>query len=218
MEKPDVKIKYFYNSGFTVETRGHLLVFDYWKDGENAIKDVIKTEKKIIVFVSHNHRDHYNPEIFNWAQTNPGIEYVVGNDVKPKVTFEKLHRMARYKELVLDDAKIKTFGSTDVGVSFLVETDGTAIFHAGDLNWWHWDDETEEYNKNMAARFKKEISKIKGEKIDIAFFPVDPRLGKNRRLGPDYFISEIKPLYFIPMHYGSDTGIREEYPDFKLFL
>ena len=45
------------------------------------------------------------------------------------------------KNLSLKGVKIKAFGSTDIGISFLVSVDGVDIFHAGDLNWWHWWDE-----------------------------------------------------------------------------
>lgn len=41
-----------------------------------------------------------------------------------------------------DMISVKAFGSTDAGVSFMVETDGKKVFHAGDLNNWHWEDES----------------------------------------------------------------------------
>ena len=41
------------------------------------------------------------------------------------------------------DIKVKAYGSTDAGVSFLVTTSGgRKIFHAGDLNDWHWQDDS----------------------------------------------------------------------------
>ena len=45
--------------------------------------------------------------------------------------------------------------STDEGVAFLVEVNGVVIYHAGDLNWWHWDEEPKSWNNDMAARFKE---------------------------------------------------------------
>ena len=33
-------------------------------------------------------------------------------------------------------------GSTDEGVSFCVDFAGVTLFHAGDLNLWHWRDES----------------------------------------------------------------------------
>ena len=56
-------------------------------------------------------------------------------------------------------------------------------------------------------RFKTEIAKLKGEEIKLAFFPVDPRLEHNYDAGAKYFIQEIQPEIFIPMHFGEDYAI-----------
>jgi L-ascorbate metabolism protein UlaG (beta-lactamase superfamily) len=218
MEKNDVKIEYLYNSGFAVETKNYFFVFDYWKEeGGGDISSRFPEGKKVVVLASHSHEDHYNPVVLQWREKHPGIEYVLSSEIRPKAEGEGVHRMSRYKELELDGLHIKTFGSTDIGVSFLVKVDGITIFHAGDLNWWDWYDETEENNLAMEARFKKEIARIKGEKIDIAFFPVDPRLKGSYRLGADYFMAEIGPKHLIPMHYGENTFIRDEFPDSARF-
>ncbi|MPN53382.1 hypothetical protein SDC9_201046 [bioreactor metagenome] len=109
--------------------------------------------------------------------------------------------------------KIKTLGSTDLGVSFLVSADGISIFHAGDLNWWYWWDDTPEEIRTMEQAFKKEIHKLRDIKIDVAFFPVDPRLKHNYSLGGEYFIKEIKPEIFIPMHFGEDYRAIKAFAD-----
>lgn len=218
MENIDVKIDYLYNSGFSVETEHFFLVFDYWKeeDGRN-IAERFPAGKKVVVFASHSHGDHYNPEVLGWRDSNPGIEYVLSSEIRPKSEGLGIHRMARYRELEVAGLKVKTFGSTDLGVSFLVKADGVTIFHAGDLNWWDWYDETEENNRAMEQRFKKEIGKIKGEDIDIAFFPVDPRLRDSYRLGADYFRAEVGPKFLIPMHYGENDWVNGEFPDLARF-
>lgn len=38
--------------------------------------------------------------------------------------------------------RIEAFGSTDVGISFLIDLQGVRLFHAGDLNNWHWSEES----------------------------------------------------------------------------
>jgi L-ascorbate metabolism protein UlaG (beta-lactamase superfamily) len=81
------------------------------------------------------------------------------------------------------------------------------LFHAGDLNWWYWWDDTPEEIQVMEEAFKKEIHKLNGKKIDIAFLPVDPRLRHNYCLGGEYFIMKIEPEFFVPMHFGEDYEI-----------
>ena len=75
---------------------------------------------------------------------------------------------------------IKAFGSTDVGISFLIETEGRRIFHAGDLNNWHWKDEsTPQEVAEAEGNYLKELDIIAKETsvMDLVMFPVDPRLG-----------------------------------------
>jgi len=218
MDNIDVKIEYLLNSGFTVETEHYFLVFDYWRSEDGSdVAERFPEGKKVVVFASHSHGDHYNPDILMWREKNPGIEYVLSSEIRPRAEGSGMHRMSRYKELDIGGLKVKTFGSTDLGVSFLVEADGISIFHAGDLNWWDWYDDTEENNRAMEKRFKKEIARIKGEEIDIAFFPVDPRLKDSYRLGADYFRSEVAPKFLIPMHYGENTWVNDEFPDLARF-
>lgn len=50
------------------------------------------------------------------------------------------------------------------------------IYHAGDLNWWHWEEESATYNDEMKQNYQREVDKLEGRKIDAAFVPVDPRL------------------------------------------
>jgi L-ascorbate metabolism protein UlaG (beta-lactamase superfamily) len=108
------------------------------------------------------------------------------------------------EEIELGEVYIRALGSTDLGVSFLVKVDGVVLFHSGDLNWWYWWDDTKEEIESMEKAFKGEIEKLNGEKVDITFFPVDPRLKHNYYLGGEYFIEQIAPKVFIPMHFGED--------------
>ena len=55
-----MKITYINHSGFLIETRDCYYIFDYYK-GELPHLD---KEKEVIVFCSHFHEDHFNPQIF----------------------------------------------------------------------------------------------------------------------------------------------------------
>lgn len=192
MDKLDVKIEYIYNSGFTVETKNHFLIFDYYKG------DIKLSDKKTIVFVTHGHADHYNPIILDFKG---GIDYVFSDDIKLE---NDINFVEPGSYLKLNDVDIKVFGSTDLGVSFLVSVDRINIFHAGDLNWWYWENDTPKEKASMEKEFKDEIAKLEGETIDIAFFPVDPRLGDAFSMGGEYLIKEVSPKHFIPMHFGDN--------------
>ena len=59
------------------------------------------------------------------------------------------------------------------------------------------------------AEFRKAVLPLSREKIDVAFFPVDPRQGTMFEAGANYFILSVKPRILIPMHYfhRADTAM-----------
>lgn len=196
----NVKINYLYHSGFSVETQHHFLVFDYYRG------PIQLSTKPTYVFSSHSHSDHFNPIIFEWQKGRSDIHYILSSDIRLPAGAVNTQSLSPYDECRLDDLKIKAYNSTDIGVSFLVECEGIRFFHAGDLNWWYWID-TPAAMKQAEDGFKDEIKIIKGERIDIAFFPVDPRLEKNYSAGAEHFIEEIHPQILIPMHsFGRDNA------------
>lgn len=207
MQNLETKVQYIYHSGFIVETAQYILIFDYFQ-GPVKLKG-----KRTIVFASHNHADHYNPVILNWQKENPEIDYVFSSDINIKHNKGKIKLLSPYEETAIDNVQIKTFGSTDLGVSFLVSCNNLDIFHAGDLNWWYWWGESFEEIANAEKLYKEEIAKLKGTNIDIAFFPVDPRLEHNYRVGADYFIEQISPKILIPMHFADHPETAEKYAE-----
>ena len=105
--------------------------------------------------------------------------------------------------------RVKAFGSTDVGVSFLVEMEGERIFHAGDLNNWHWKDEStaeEARAANLAFLRELDVLSRQAGSVDVACFPVDPRLGADYALGARQFVDKVRPRVFVPMHFWGDYG------------
>ncbi|NMA69557.1 MAG: MBL fold metallo-hydrolase [Desulfitobacterium sp.] len=204
LKELNLNIEYVYHSGFKLETTDSVIIFDYYQGPIELPKD-----KKIYVFSSHAHPDHFNPQILHWQEEYPELKYIFSSDIKEAIPSSRDNYiyLEPYSETNIDSLKIKTYGSTDEGVSFFVElNEGKSIFHAGDLNWWHWWGESPEEIKLAEKMFKEEISKIKGIAIDLAFFPVDPRLEHYYSIGGEYFIQEVKPKIFVPMHFGDNYG------------
>lgn len=211
-----MNIFYIYHSGFAIETENYKLIFDFYSDfqqQEKSSKEIFEIEKfllgekKVFVFSSHSHYDHFDREIFQWKNINSNIEYILSEDIKEE--FENVPEFLKYfvKEgdnLNIDNIDIKVFGSTDLGVSFFVKCDEKTFFHSGDLNWWYWADDTkeeEEYMRNLYFEKMNLIeSSLKNEKIDFLFYPVDPRLEEFSFLGIEYFIQKIPVKTIVPMH------------------
>lgn len=214
-----MNIYYIYHSCFVIEDSEYILIFDYYKTPRKKealinIEDfVTKMDKKIIVFSSHVHADHFNPEILKWQEKNPQISYVLSSDIKLKTILKRCHMVSEGDEIKIEGLDIKMYGSTDSGVSFWIKMRNKIVFHAGDLNWWYWADDTKEEEEFMKNSFQKIIQEIKknNEKINVAFFPVDPRLGNNAFLGGKYFVEELQPENIIPMHFGKSYNVIKEF-------
>lgn len=208
----NIIVYYLFNSGFAVKTKNHFLIFDYYSptgDFKNGLinLDLIKDEN-VIVFASHSHADHFNPKIFEWQNSIKNISYVLSNDIKTNEnTAPNIITVAPCKEYKFDTMNIQTLRSTDEGVAFLIEIDDITIYHAGDLNWWHWNGETEKYNTTMGKVYKHEIDKLKNKHIDISFVPLDPRLEDKYIFGMEYYLKVVKSDVTFPMHFGTNYNV-----------
>ncbi|MCI8321221.1 MAG: MBL fold metallo-hydrolase [Dorea sp.] len=188
-------VTYLYHSGFTVEFEDIMLVFDYYK-GE--LPETAEG-KKLYVFSSHYHKDHFQYQVFDWAKEHEAV-YILSKDIRTKGPQGKTVKVKKHQEIQVDGLRVRTLRSTDEGVAFLVSVKGITIYHAGDLNWWHWKEESPEYNEKMKEDYQKEIGRIEGEHIDLAFVPLDPRLEEAYGWGIDYFMRHTDTERVFPMH------------------
>jgi len=206
-----MKVWYLFHSGFAVQTTSHFFIFDYWRDrpkGEGLKSGVIDPkelrDQDVVVFVSHSHGDHFNRGVFQWKQDIPKLRLILSDDIRKA---EEAMRIGPGSTLAQPDMTIQTLASNDEGVAFIVDADGSRVFHAGDLNWWHWEGEPDEDNEAMAASYKTEINKLVGKPVDLAFIPVDPRLEGQYAWAIDYLMRTVEVRHVVPMHFGNDTDI-----------
>lgn len=211
-----IKVKYLYHSGFLVEYKNTVLIFDYFPNphdntslGTGIIALPELKDKKVLVFCSHRHPDHFDPIVLSWKKEHNDIQYYFSSDIPKKYHYEFVTLLKPYQTYENTDINIQTFKSTDEGVAFLVSLFDITIYHAGDLNWWHWNEESKAWNNDMAARFKYEISLLKGFDIDIAFLPTDPRQEDAEIWGLNWFIEHVNVKTIFPMHFWDDYTIME---------
>lgn len=211
-----MKITYIQHSGFAVELDDQVLIFDYYK---GKLPDFDR-RKAVYVFASHRHRDHFRQKIFQWEEQYPRIFYILSDDISAEKAKNRIF-LGPDEECEVEGIRIKTLRSTDEGVAFFVccpRDDSVSrpysIYHAGDLNWWHWEEEGQEYNREMEKNYKKALVPMEGVHIDAAFVPVDPRLGDAYFWGIDWFMRHTDTKLVYPMHlwrrYGAvDKLIRQ---------
>ena len=226
-------LTYIFHSGFVLETEQSILVFDYWLDPSGVMD-----EKPMYVFSSHFHEDHFTKDIFEWKKQKLNITYILSKDIYK-------HRRASKEDAdvwlakggIWSDVTISVWalGSTDSGVSWIVEAEGHRIFHAGDLNNWYakflTDDNPDQqrYSFEMEETFNpiahekqflgelKDIRKV-ADSFDVVMFPIDGRVGNGYTLGGRQFIERFKVGLFVPMHFttGFESSWRmKEFTDEK---
>jgi len=211
-----MKVTYIYHSSFAVEFEKEkvVLIFDYYK----GTLPLFDKDTNIFMFVSHKHFDHYSKKIFDLANEYDNIIFILPKEMKMNVKYMdrwNIPETARDKtqyvtynekyELIGASLKqpllcVKTLKSTDAGVAYIVECFEKTIYHAGDLNWWIWDEVSEEKNDIMTKRFQEEIDKLSGLVIDVAFLPLDPRQEDKFYWGFDYFMKNCNVEVAFPMH------------------
>lgn len=190
-----LKITYITHSSFFVETTNTCLLFDYYTG------DIPKVPKgkKLYVFASHRHGDHYSKKIFDLKDLYPDVRYLLSDDIE-KIEDDSISYLKDDIVWFNSDLEVSTYKSNDEGIAFLVEVDGYTLYHAGDLNNWDWKGEDPEWLQSQKDLYHGELNKLKDMKIDVSFVPVDPRLEENYYEGAVDFMNACHPTYIIPMH------------------
>ena len=199
-----MKVTFIEHSGFMVEMEQNVLLFDYYQ-GEIPSFDGSKT---LYVFASHSHADHYDPAIWKLKEQYKDIHYILSDDIKDN---EGAVVMKAHEKKEVAGIEIETLRSNDMGVAFLVKVEGKTIYHAGDLNWWHWNGEPEEDNEYYKKTFQDEMKYLEGKKIDIAFMLLDPRQEKDFYLGMDDFMRMVGADVVFPMHFWGDFEVTDRF-------
>lgn len=207
-----MKITYIHHSGFLAETNQALLLFDF----ASGSLPPLDPDKTLVVFVSHRHEDHFNPEIFTLADSHPHTVYVLSDDIwqnrVPEKHFSRTHFIDPGRMIHLPEGGgilIRAFRSTDEGVAFLVEAGGKTIYHAGDLNDWQWNGESLSWNHTMKANYQKELETIRSLGIvpDAAMVPLDGRQEDLFYLGLHEFMCRVGAGMVFPMHFWDDFSV-----------
>lgn len=195
-----VDLYFLHHSGFMLELETMILVFDYYLDPLKRLEDRLeKTDKPVYFFVSHVHGDHFNRAIRKFEKRASG--YFLHRDCHLALVDESLlHEMDVGETVNEGPLSVHMYGSTDAGGSYMVEAEGLTIFHAGDLNWWHWAGEGDSENREARDWFFRELSCIKEKEVDIAMLPVDARQQAAREWGVKAYLSHFSAGLLIPMH------------------
>ncbi len=166
------RIHYFYNSGWLLETEKHILIFDFVSHDPSGITlanlqqqiNAAKSDKEILVLVTHGHNDHFDETVFNLAGQNKNMRFLFGWDPGKKPAVEAFDIVKPGDSLIAKNFSLYAHTATDEGSGFLITIDGLTIYHAGDHALWV---------EELLPDFTRELKYIrrKADVIDIAFLP-----------------------------------------------
>lgn len=212
-----IRVTFLEHSGFLVELDTLTLLFDWWKGELPELSG-----KPLFCFVSHRHHDHFDPRIFSLDDGARPVTFLLAKDIRlsdhnrerwelSEETASRCRTLGGGEKLELPELTVETLPSTDEGVAFLVTAEGRTVYHAGDLNWWHWEGEDQAWNRNMEVDFKRDLEPLRGRRIDLAFAPLDPRLGAASTWGLRYLLETADIARLIPMHQWGEFSLTETF-------
>lgn len=239
-------LTYIWHDCFVARTPECSIVFDYLTDpraGEGELPRFVESDNPeetlprhlpLYVLVSHHHKDHFTRDIFRWAELFPNVRYILSKDTMricrhvfsptavyggPKVDPARLTVLRPGESFDDGTVRVRAFGSTDIGNSYLVQAGGARFFHAGDLNAWIWKDESTPGEVKMALDdYRRKLGDITaflqtlpdGGRVDFCMFPVDSRIGSGYSTGAAMFLEAVETVRFFPMHFCLGTPAERE--------
>lgn len=218
-----MQLTYIFHSGFALEGERCVVVFDYWLDPAGVARRLLAAGKPLYVLASHFHEDHFCRDVFAWREAGADVTYLLSKDILR-------HRRAARNEADVwlakggcwadDRLRVTAAGSTDSGVSWVVEMEGRRVFHAGDLNNWYarflaegreervahsveWDVDVDPVREEK--RYLGELKDLRklADGFDVAMFPVDSRIGNGYTRGARQFLDRFRTGLFVPMHFAT---------------
>lgn len=163
-----------------------------------------------MIFITHNHYDHYSEEDIDKVRKNNTIfivpENLLNKLIKKGINDENIITLDPGDAENIDGIKVEAIHSYNIDkpfhpkennwLGYIIEIDGVRYYIAGDT------DITEE-NKKI--------------KCDVAFVPVGGTYTMNFSEAAQ-LINIIKPKIAVPIHYGSVVGTKQDATDFVKLL
>lgn len=235
-----MNITFLAHSAFLVEWSHFYTLFDYvYAPDYTAALPALDAAKPLLVFSSHSHEDHFDAKIFSLLAQYPLTQFYVSRDTRLTERKRKWLNISdaafarttvlRHDSILLTEAggeelSIRAIKSTDIGNAYLLRAEGKMIYHAGDLNWWHWESEGKAYCDNMALHYRAAMDKlaaaVRNEAADnflspelfAAMVPLDPRLGMpQEQWGIDALVQAVPAAHVFPMHLWKNFDAIDRY-------
>ncbi len=180
-----------------------IIYFDPFKITENY-KDAD------IIFITHDHFDHYSEE---------DIEKVKKEDtiiVVPESLYEKVLQEGLKKEYIITVIPNKNYQLKGIKFETIPAYNSNKKFHPKENNWVGYILEINDIRYYIAGDtdITEDNKKVK---CDVAFVPIGGTYTMDFKEAAE-LVNEIKPRIAIPIHYGEIVGTKEDAKNFVKLL
>ena len=163
-----------------------------------------------MIFITHDHYDHYSEEDIDKVKKANSIfivpENLLKKLIKKGINDENIITLAPEDIEIIDGIKIEAIHSYNIDkpfhpkeknwLGYIIEIDGVRYYISGDTD------------------ITRENKKVK---CDVAFVPVGGTYTMNFKEAAK-FVNIIKPKIAVPIHYGSVVGTKQDATDFIKLL
>lgn len=187
-----MEVLFLYHSAVMITTQQHVLLFDAYQMPLPHFPE----HKKVYLFYTHQHHDHFSQQVFAYQQ--PHMTICLSDDITPPdSSYGPIQLLHAHEKIILDDLLIETLESNDQGLAYVIHVDQQLIYHSGDLNDWHWHDEDDQ---RLAMLYHQELAYLKDRHFDLACIPLDGRLGSFADGGIMTFLQYASAKMILPIH------------------
>lgn len=159
------------------------------------------------VFFSHSHPDHCSADVLDLARGAARVRYVLSYDVPemvPGLDLEGAFIAEPDESLDADGVLVSCLEANDLGVAFLVESQGVRLYFGGDLALWDWPEQDAAARRFTEDYFAKSLDLAAAFGPHLALVNADPRLASWS--GACRAAEALRPRLLVPMHAFGDTA------------
>ena len=131
-----MELIYIYHSGFVIEGSDFSLLIDYYQDTPDRFVHTkfLNRPGRLYILASHSHPDHFTPEILEWRNVRPDIQYILNKSHQEYARFgtQTLHDLLSdlivnrinydndyYMKILLDEAVEIVKSLSEVHLNYL---------------------------------------------------------------------------------------------------
>ena len=192
-------IWYLGHAGWLVQTSEHCLVFDYTGPIENGslgdgeLSAELLSGRKVVLFVSHAHGDHYKARVLSLRESVEQLVVVMGWE-EPKAGSVVVPEEGKWTDVLGAEVFILHHDTDGIPEGFfLVRSGGLTLYHSGDHGTW-----SEPPRKEFTDRIDRMAAASEG--IDVAFISAFGRRRAAGALNPGdtYTLDKLAPACHLP--------------------